>query len=155
MALRVSLTSSLDGVNSDRTMEEMRQVLWERSFWTAAGNGRGSNSSGSSTRPGSTRGEETPGFLSAAREEQRLNLGEMQALCERLNVRMSEDDVRNLFNVSYTMLLAIELSIPYRSIASGRSWTWVSGFQRLSPFWETFESTSRTQEIIHGSSTVS
>lgn len=97
MAFRASLASGLGGVNSSKTMEEARQILWERSFWTAAG----SNVRGRSSRPSSSagRGEETS--AGSRDQPQCLTLNEMQTLCERLNVRMSEDDVRRLFNVSY------------------------------------------------------
>ncbi|KAJ3900152.1 1-phosphatidylinositol-4,5-bisphosphate phosphodiesterase 1 [Lentinula edodes] len=83
VALRVSLTSGLGfggGMNSDRIMEETRQALWERSFWTAAGENMRSR------------------FGSNADWRQRLTFNEMRALCERLNVRMSEKEVRRLFN---------------------------------------------------------
>ncbi|KAJ3757853.1 PLC-like phosphodiesterase [Lentinula raphanica] len=76
VALRISLTSGLGfggGMNSDRTMEAIRQALWERSFWTIAGENMRS---------------------------QRLSFTEMRALCERLNVRMSEAEVARLFKLA-------------------------------------------------------
>lgn len=102
IALRVSLTKGLGfggGMNSDRAMEEMRTVLWERSFWTAAGG----KVRGLSSRPGSRAGyagDDSLGSLSGAKEDRRLTSIETQGLCERLNMRMSEDDVRRLFDVS-------------------------------------------------------
>ncbi|KIK59879.1 hypothetical protein GYMLUDRAFT_44355 [Collybiopsis luxurians FD-317 M1] len=101
IALRVSLTSGHSfggGVNINRNMEEARQSLWERSFWTAA--------KGEPSRPGSSAGsavmaaDELPGTSYGT--EHRLTLNEMKALCERLNVRMSHDEVRRLFEQADT-----------------------------------------------------
>ncbi|KAJ4495571.1 hypothetical protein C8R41DRAFT_274116 [Lentinula lateritia] len=99
VALRVSLTSGLGfggGMNSDRIMEETRQALWERSFWTAAGENMRSRF-GSNADWSAGEGDESL-ELSGAHEGQRLTFNEMRALCERLNVRMSEKEVRRLFN---------------------------------------------------------
>ncbi|GAW02386.1 PLC-like phosphodiesterase [Lentinula edodes] len=99
VALRVSLTSGLGfggGMNSDRIMEETRQALWERSFWTAAGENMRSRF-GSNADWSVGEGDESL-ELSGAHEGQRLTFNEMRALCERLNVRMSEKEVRRLFN---------------------------------------------------------
>ncbi|KAJ3814875.1 PLC-like phosphodiesterase [Lentinula aff. lateritia] len=99
VALRVSLTSGLGfggGVNSDRIMEETRQALWERSFWTAAGQNMRSRF-GPNADWSAGEGDESLELLGAY-EGQRLTFNEMRALCERLNVRMSEKEVRRLFN---------------------------------------------------------
>ncbi|KAJ4487998.1 PLC-like phosphodiesterase [Lentinula aciculospora] len=96
VALRVSLTTGLGfggGMNSDRTMEETRQALWERSFWTAAG--ENVHSGNSRYGPGASAGNES---LGSPGDGRRLTFNEMRALCERLNVRMSENEVRRLFN---------------------------------------------------------
>ncbi|KAF9069676.1 PLC-like phosphodiesterase [Rhodocollybia butyracea] len=99
IALRVSLTRGLGfggGVNTDRAMEEVRTVLWERSFWTAAGE----KARGLSSRPVSRAGSAVDDSLGSpgAKEEQRLTFIETRGLCERLNLRMSEENVRRLFD---------------------------------------------------------
>ncbi|KAJ3834610.1 hypothetical protein F5878DRAFT_568314 [Lentinula raphanica] len=100
VALRISLTSGLGfggGMNSDRTMEAIRQALWERSFWTIAGeNMRSVNPKSGSNADWVLVDDESP----IDQDEQRLSFTEMRALCERLNVRMSEAEVARLFKLA-------------------------------------------------------